>query len=432
MRMSLSLAAIATTPRCTRRPTLLAGVIIAGTSAGTASSFHRISLPLLVPHNLTLHSARNFLPQPTAALSSPNSISPEDDEGEDDEQASYGEQVREAIVEIVQEAGASREESVHIASNSPKYAKMLRDSVRELDELSLWTSWMKVRRHLIIEGEEIPQRLSFQRKVRYLAKEKDDNGKIPFLESIGLNLSSATHIASFLSSETLPSLIHKVKYVKKIFFSGSDDGKFIGKTARLMMLHLSISVDEDVQQTLSFFEKMDARRGGLEMLGLEDASFRHLIESFPHLLLLSMESCMKPMVEFLEEVEVPGQCIGNILLLFPPIVFRDIEKDIKPGIVAFEKVAMGKDFGRMLYKYPWILSTSIQQNFEAVFASLEAYKGQKPYGHSMAQKWASKQGGGFYLRLHEQSCTLAQDVVFSRMLIGIEIFKSKAYTRCLS
>ena len=44
--------------------------------------------------------------------------------------------------------------------------------------------------------------------------------------------------------------------MKEIFFSGSNDGGMIGKNARRMMMRLSIPVDEDLQQTLSFFEKV--------------------------------------------------------------------------------------------------------------------------------------------------------------------------------
>ena len=44
--------------------------------------------------------------------------------------------------------------------------------------------------------------------------------------------------------------------MKEIFFSGSDDGGIIGKNARRMMMHLSIPVDDDLQQTLAFFEKV--------------------------------------------------------------------------------------------------------------------------------------------------------------------------------
>lgn len=44
--------------------------------------------------------------------------------------------------------------------------------------------------------------------------------------------------------------------MKEIFFSGSNEGGLIGKNARRMMMHLSIPIDEDLQQTLSFFEKV--------------------------------------------------------------------------------------------------------------------------------------------------------------------------------
>lgn len=44
--------------------------------------------------------------------------------------------------------------------------------------------------------------------------------------------------------------------MKEIFFFGGDNEGFLGKNARRMMMHLSIPIDEDLQQTLSFFEKV--------------------------------------------------------------------------------------------------------------------------------------------------------------------------------
>lgn len=76
------------------------------------------------------------------------------------------------------------------------------------------------------------------------------------------------------------------------------------------------------------------------MLGSRDATFRYLIESFPRLLLLSLEYHMKPMVNFLESIGVPRGCSRSILILFPPILFYDIEKDIKLSIQAFKKVSI--------------------------------------------------------------------------------------------
>ncbi|XP_074294731.1 uncharacterized protein LOC141622608 [Silene latifolia] len=280
----------------------------------------------------------------------------------------------EGISEILLEAGVSKEESLEIASKSRKYGKMLRDGVKDLDELSLWSSWM--REHKNGEGGEMTDLplLSLKEKVKCIAREKGDNGKIPYLESVGLSLSSAVHLSRILSNHSLSSLIQKVKYVKEIFFSSNDE-KLVGKFARRMMLHLSISVDEDVQQTLSFFEKIDARRGGLDMLGCYDASFRYLIESFPRLLLLSVDNHMKPLVNFLESVEVPKDRMGNVLLLYPPLLFLDIKEVIKARSWTLEKTgALDKDFGKMLVKYPWIHSAGVQKNYEEIAALLETKK----------------------------------------------------------
>lgn len=73
------------------------------------------------------------------------------------------------------------------------------------------------------------------------------------------------------------------------------------------------------------------------MLGSNNASFRYLIESFPRLLLLSVESHMKPMVEFVENIGVPRGRLINLILLFPPIIFYNIEL-IKLRVLAFKEV----------------------------------------------------------------------------------------------
>ncbi|XP_021851077.1 transcription termination factor MTERF6, chloroplastic/mitochondrial [Spinacia oleracea] len=322
--------------------------------------FHQCRKPL----SLSNYSLHYRYPQPRPPSVSSSSA------GESGELAAEERELLEGIAEIVAEAGVSGSESVWIAANSPQYAKMLRESVRELDELSLWNSWMKDGK---MEMTHTP--LLLKEKVKYIAREKGDYGKIPYLESIGLNFSSSVHLARLLSSESLPSLILKVKYVKEIFFSGSDDERVAGKLARCMMHHLSISVDEDVQQTLSFFEKIEARRGGLGMLGSCDASFKYLIESFPRLLLLSVESNMKPIVKFFENVGVPRKRMGNVLLLFPPLLFRELEEQIRAGSWPFKMVgALDKKFGRMLVKYPWVLSTGILKNYKDILGFFEAEK----------------------------------------------------------
>ena len=73
------------------------------------------------------------------------------------------------------------------------------------------------------------------------------------------------------------------------------------------------------------------------MLGSKDISFRYLVESFPRLLLLPLESKMDTMVEFFESIGISRGCMRNVLLLFPPIMFYDIQV-IKTRTLAFKEV----------------------------------------------------------------------------------------------
>ncbi|XP_019193572.1 PREDICTED: uncharacterized protein LOC109187730 [Ipomoea nil] len=314
------------------------------------------------PHTYRLRRNLKFAPLvPRCSSSSSNG------EGKGEEEVKIGE-ARDALCDYLQQLGVSTEEAMEIVLAAPNYLRMLIDSVQDLDELSLWNSWTNSAATVPHSQLTPPPPPSFRTKVYEMAQQKGDKGMLPYLESTGLTLSSATHLARYLSSShTLPDLIRKVKYLKEVLFSHSDDERSIGKSAQRMMMHLSISIDEDVQQTLSFFEKIQARRGGLELLGSKDGSFRYLIESFPRLLLLPLETKMKPILEFLEEIGIAHGFKRQILLLFPPIIFYDVEEDIRPRLHSFLKVgATDKDFGKMLLKYPWILSASILQNYERI------------------------------------------------------------------
>jgi len=83
---------------------------------------------------------------------------------------------------------------------------------------------------------------------------------------------------------------------------------------------------------------MEARYGGVSMLGHGDVSFPYLIESFPMLLLCSEDNHLKPLVDFLEHIGIPKPKIASVLLQFPPIILSDAENDIKPRIREWEKV----------------------------------------------------------------------------------------------
>ncbi|KAI4379231.1 hypothetical protein MLD38_005555 [Melastoma candidum] len=260
---------------------------------------------------------------------------------------------------LCRDYGLTEEEALGIVSRAPGYVAMVLDGVRELDEVP----------PSFFDGS------TFEEKVARMARRRNDGGKVAFFESLGMSPTSALNVSRYLSSHSLPHLLRKVRVVKEMLFSSSDPERTpLGKLARRMMSFLSIPVDEDVQQTLSFFEKIEARRGGLDMLDNQDLSFQYLVESFPRILSLSTNSHLKPMVDLLISTGIPPDRVRNVLLLFPPMIFYDIE-DIKQKILVCEK-ALGDNLcvGRMILKYPWIFSTSIQTNLNQILLFFEMEK----------------------------------------------------------
>ncbi|KAF7060656.1 hypothetical protein CFC21_067431 [Triticum aestivum] len=267
-----------------------------------------------------------------------------------------------AVAELLRDHGASPEDAAAIAARAPGYAAMLADGVRELDELGLWASWSAGAGARA--GAEMGA-LGFGRKVYFMGRSRRDGAVVPLVESLGVRLSSAKLIAPYVAAEGLPVLIRRVKFLKEMLFSSSGYETLIGRNAKRMMAHLSIPADEALQSTLSFFEKMEARHGGLSMLAHGDVSFPYLIESFPVLLLCSEDKHLKALIDFLEHIGVPKPRIPSVLLAFPPIILSDVEKDIKPRIHAWEKAGIEQEYiGRMLLKYPWILSASVIENYK--------------------------------------------------------------------
>ncbi|CAL0332117.1 unnamed protein product [Lupinus luteus] len=263
-------------------------------------------------------------------------------------------EARRAVSTFLQELGVSEEDSISIASKSPSYLNMLMDGVRDLDQLSS-----------IIQQQ---QQQNLEDKIIHIATQKGDKGKVAYLESLGFTLSSSMNVARYLSAETLPSLIHKVTSMKLLFFNSHShlNQHFLIKNIRRMMLYLSISIDDDLQHTFSFFAKVEARRGGLKMLSSKDSAFNYLIESFPRLLLLSVDGHMMHTVEFLENIGIPRVHISYMILCFPPILLWNL-RVLKNRVLALKEIDLvDGDYIKLLLNYPWVLSTSIQENYEEI------------------------------------------------------------------
>nr|CAB3457876.1 unnamed protein product [Digitaria exilis] len=265
-----------------------------------------------------------------------------------------------AVAELLRESGASPADAAAIAARAPAYAAMLADGVRELDELGLWASWSSGAGALVGCGGAVEMdigRLGFRRKVYLMGRSRRDRGVVPLLESVGVRLSSAKLIAPYVAAAGLPVLIDRVKFLKEMLFSSSDYATITGRNAKRMMTHLSIPADDALQSTLSFFEKMEARYGGVGMLGHGDVSFLYLIESFPMLLLCSEDNHLKPLIDFLEYIGIPNPRIASVLLLFPTIILSDIENGIKPTIYEWEKISSTVP-GIAVKSWPHILGCS--------------------------------------------------------------------------
>jgi mTERF domain-containing protein len=115
------------------------------------------------------------------------------------------------------------------------------------------------------------------------------------------------------------------------------------------MCHLSISIDEDMQHTFSFFEKVQAKRGGLNNLASQDAAFRCFIESFPRILLLSLNNHISPILDFLQNIGIPADRIPNIILAFPPILLWNVPL-LKTRVRALNQVSQFFRFVLYIYR----------------------------------------------------------------------------------
>lgn len=282
---------------------------------------------------------------------------------------SFGDDAQGAVAQLLQELGVSKEDAVGISSKAPVYIRELVDAVHELDDAHLWSSWQGESGGSAIEHD------TFRNKILQIARTKRDMGIFPFLESIGVNPLSTRHISRYLSAEPLTCLIQKIDFFKELFSPANFEGRNISYIIRHMMMQLSVSADDNLQQSLSFFEKMEAKRGGLTVLDSGDGILARLIESFPKILLQSMDKNLKPTVDFLESTGVPKGFVGMVLLCFPPAILYDIGADIQPMIRTLKKAGIcSKDVGKMLLRYPWLLSKCIVDNVDNITLYFAAEK----------------------------------------------------------
>ncbi|BBN18673.1 hypothetical protein MPTK1_8g04450 [Marchantia polymorpha subsp. ruderalis] len=283
-------------------------------------------------------------------------------------------EARAAVVNVLLAAGLSEEKASTIVSAAPGFladlVRTYKDLEQELEDLEQlqFTASRKVGKSSLEES------LSHDSKARLQQLASKSNGFAPLLESLGVSLPSVPRITHTLSSQRLPDVMRKIEYIEELLKSTVHDGRPVDDLMRHMMKNLSLSPDEELQRTLSFYEKLEARRG-LGALMEAPYALLQLIDSFPQIFTRDLVNEIKPAVHLLEEYGVPREKLGRVILCFPPLLLKDVTAELRPRMKELKKVGVAaRNYGRMILKYPWLLSQSVADNVEETFKFLDSNK----------------------------------------------------------
>jgi hypothetical protein len=83
---------------------------------------------------------------------------------------------------------------------------------------------------------------------------------------------------------------------------------------------------------------MNAQRGGLALLASSHFATARLVEGFPHIFLRDLDTELRPVFTFLEAVGVPNESLGKVLLLFPPVLMCNGDRELQPRLRTLKKV----------------------------------------------------------------------------------------------
>lgn len=188
-----------------------------------------------------------------------------------------------------------------------------------------------------------------------------------YLESVGVRPRDATRVARAAGGGPLMQSIAKVQFVRDLLMDmTSPRDRVSGLLHRLRnSLQLSV-VDESLQQTLAFMQRLEAQRGGLAQLDDPSMASARLLESFPQILQCSLENQLVPLIDsMVETFSMPRKCAGTVILCFPSILLYDWECDILPKKRCLKEIGIRvRDMGHMTFKFPWLFAPSIINNLQ--------------------------------------------------------------------
>ncbi|KAG0563487.1 hypothetical protein KC19_8G035100 [Ceratodon purpureus] len=282
-----------------------------------------------------------------------------------------GDQLRnEALAVVVRSlvaAGIEEEDAVRISLKCPHFIQTLVGRSSEADEIVRWANLS-----LGAEGESEGSSGNGLGEVVELSGPERWS---VVLEFVGVNAQATNRISRALSGSSLPEFLKKVKFLEEALNVSQLDGRIFERKVHQMMRRLSVATDEDLQQTLSFFEKMDAQRGGLALLASAHYATARLVEGFPLIFLRDLDTELRSVLAFLETVGVSKESLGRVLLLFPPVLLCDPDRELQSRLRTLKKVGVrAMDLGRMIVRYPWLLSRTTQNNVDEIVEFLLSVK----------------------------------------------------------
>ena len=83
---------------------------------------------------------------------------------------------------------------------------------------------------------------------------------------------------------------------------------------------------------------MDAQRGGLALLASAHYATARLVEGFPLIFLRDLDTELRSVLAFLETVGVSKESLGRVLLLFPPVLLCDPDRELQSRLRTLKKV----------------------------------------------------------------------------------------------
>lgn len=89
--------------------------------------------------------------------------------------------------------------------------------------------------------------------------------------------------------------------------------------------------------------QIEAQPEGLCALNLKEKALALVIETFPHILIRSVELQLQPVVTYLEDVGIPPENLGRVILCFPPCLLYDVTEELKPRMKKLRAVSGTSD-----------------------------------------------------------------------------------------